>query len=91
MQVRWTEDAYSDLEAAAQYLFEHAGDRAGELVRALYEAPLSLTRFPARGRPGRKHGTRELILTSLPYFIVYRISDDAVHVLRILHTAQRWP
>jgi toxin ParE1/3/4 len=36
-------------------------------------------------------GTRELVLTPLPYIVVYRIADDVIHILRILHRAQKWP
>jgi len=34
-------------------------------------------------------GTRELILPSLPYIIVYRTKDDFVEVLRIYHASQQ--
>jgi toxin ParE1/3/4 len=47
--------------------------------------------FPHRGRPGKKENTRELVLSPLPYIVVYRIAGDAVNILRILHGAQKWP
>jgi toxin ParE1/3/4 len=47
--------------------------------------------FPHRGRPGKKEGTRELVLSPLPYLVVYGISGDAVHIVRVLHGAQKWP
>jgi toxin ParE1/3/4 len=47
--------------------------------------------FPHRGRPGKKEGTREMVLSPLPYIVVYRIASDAIHNLRILHGAQKWP
>ncbi len=33
-------------------------------------------------------GTRELIVTNLPYIVLYRVSGDAVEILRVFHTAQ---
>jgi plasmid stabilization system protein ParE len=33
MQLRWTEEAARDLECIADYLFEHAPERATDLVR----------------------------------------------------------
>jgi len=36
-------------------------------------ATATLVNFLDRGRPGRKEGTRELVVPSLPYFVVYRI------------------
>ncbi len=91
MELRWTESAAADLERIADYLFAQAPDRAERLVRAIYEAPQALLAFPHRGRPGKKDGTRELMIASLPWLVVYTVSDDVIHVVRILHGAQRWP
>jgi toxin ParE1/3/4 len=91
MDLRWTEAAAADLERIAEYLFAHAPDRAPRLVRAVYEAPETLLTFPLRGRPGKKQGTRELVIARLPWIVVYTVRNDVIHVVRILHGAQRWP
>lgn len=84
-------EAADDLERISSYLFEKTPLHAPELVRAIYSAPAVLLQFPRRGRPGKKEGTRELALTRLPYIVVYRVSGDIIHILRILHGAQKWP
>jgi addiction module RelE/StbE family toxin len=91
MQLRWSEEAASDLERITNYLFKEAPQHAPELVRAIYKAPSALLTFPNLGRSGKKEDTRELVLSPLPYVIVYRIAGDAIHILRILHGAQKWP
>jgi toxin ParE1/3/4 len=91
MQVRWTEDAAADLDAIANYLFERTPVHARRIVFEIYNTPESLISFPLGGRPGRKPGTRELIFPSLPYLLIYSVSDDIIHIVRILHGAQRWP
>jgi len=91
MELRWTEESAADLERITDYLFEHAPNRAAELVREIYDAPADLLTFPRRGRPGKKTGTRELVLSPLPYIVVYQITGDVIHLIRILHGAQRWP
>jgi addiction module RelE/StbE family toxin len=91
MQLRWTEEAANDLERIADYLLLHAPDRAEELVRRVYNAPAALLNFSNRGRPGKREGTRELVLAPLPYVVVYTVRDDVVFVVRILHGAQQWP
>ncbi|MGH9630200.1 MAG: type II toxin-antitoxin system RelE/ParE family toxin [Bryobacteraceae bacterium] len=63
MELRWTQEAASDLEQIADYLFEHTPDRAERLVRALYDAPATLLTFSNRERPGKKEDTRELVLS----------------------------
>jgi len=91
MELRWTEEAADDLEQIAKYLIKQTPERAAGLVRSIYNAPTALLTFPHRGRPGRKDGTREFVIPSLQYIVVYRISDDVIHLVRILHTAQKWP
>jgi addiction module RelE/StbE family toxin len=91
MQLRWTEEAAADLERITDYLFEHTPERAARLVRALYEAPTTLVTFPNRGRPGKKEGTREFVMSPLPYIVVYTVRSEVVYVVRILHGAQQWP
>ena len=91
MQLRWTVEAATDLERIADYLFTHTPDRAAELVRMVYDAPAALLTFPHRGRPGRKEGTRELVLSPLPDLVVYAARGDVIFVVRILHGAQQWP
>jgi toxin ParE1/3/4 len=90
MQLRWTTAATSDLEAIANYLFDNSPQNAAQLIRKVYEAPLRLINFPNLGRPGKKEGTRELVLTPLPYVVVYQIVNGALFVVRILHGAQDW-
>ena len=91
MRVRWTSAAAEDLENIANYLFEKTPENAPRLIREIYGAPSALKSFPKRGRVGKKEGTRELVMPSLPYVIVYQVRGDTVHIVRILHTSQDWP
>ena len=91
MQLRWTEEAAADLDAIADYLFEQTPVHARRIVLEIYESPEILTSFPLRGRLGRKPGTRELVLPSLPYILIYTVSDNLIYIVRILHGAQKYP
>jgi addiction module RelE/StbE family toxin len=91
MELRWTKEAAADLENIANYLSQKTPERAAELVRGVYNAPAALLTFPYRGREGRKEGTRELVLSPLPYILIYQVRGEPVHVVRILHGAQKWP
>jgi toxin ParE1/3/4 len=91
MKLRWTREAADDLELIADHLIQQVPERAGDLIRALYEAPHSLLTFPHRGRPGKKPGTRELVMSPLPYLVVYQVRGEVAVVVRLLHGAQRWP
>jgi addiction module RelE/StbE family toxin len=92
MRIRWTQPAANDLIRICDYTEEHDGPgQARHLALRLYEGVDSLAQFPLRGRPGRLAGTRELVYSGLPFLAVYRVRDDVIEVLRILHGAQRWP
>ena len=89
--VRWTRAAADDLEGIGRYLTDHQPAFAQSTVRTLYDAAQSLTQFPHRGRVGREANTRELVVSPLPYVIVYRVAGDVVFIARIVHGAQDWP
>jgi len=71
MRLRWTEEAANDLERIADYLVQNTPRRAQGLIERIYDATGSLLTLPDRGRPGKVKGTRELVLTALPYVVVY--------------------
>ena len=92
MRIRWTEPAASDFTGICDYISEHDGPEAARLVALrIYEGIGSLTKFPRRGRPGRKSNTRELVFSGIPFLVVYRIRENVIEISRILHGAQRWP
>jgi toxin ParE1/3/4 len=89
MRVRWTAPAAIDLENIHHYLQEHYPEHRNKTILTLYRAAKSLRWAALRGRHGRVEGTRELILPSLPYIIVYRIKNEIVEVLRVYHASQQ--
>jgi addiction module RelE/StbE family toxin len=91
MRLRWSAAAAGDLENIADFLFEKTLQNAPQLIHRIYDATQSLQKFPNRGRPGKKMGTRELLIPALPYFVVYQVKGDALYIVRILHSSQRWP
>lgn len=66
---------------------------------SIYQTVTSLTYVfvllafrPHKGRNGRVEGTRELVIH--PHFVlVYEVDSQwgKVYILRVLHTAQKWP
>ena len=92
MPIRWTPPAARDLTQIADYIQEKDGPApARRVALAIHEAVSRLSRFPQLGRPGKKAGTRELVIAGLPYLAVYRVHENVVELLRILHGARRWP
>lgn len=46
---------------------------------------------PLMGRIGKAKATREWVVTRSPYISIYRVTPEAVEVLRVMYGAQRWP
>jgi len=90
MRIRWTVPAAEDLEGIAHYLRQQYPHLAGTTIRTIYLRIHSLKASPNLGRHGHRSGTRELVLTPLPYVVVYAVRADAVEILHIHHGAQDW-
>ena len=50
-----------------------------------------LANVPQPRQTRQEEGTRELVMSPLPYIVVYTVRGDAVYVVRIPHGAQQWP
>ena len=91
MQSRWTRRALRSLDGIAEHIAHDQPDAAWRMVSRVRESAAMLDRFPSAGRPGRVSGTRELVIDSTPFIIAYRVRNDAVEILAVLHTSRRWP
>lgn len=91
MRVEWLPEAQRGLAAQLEWVAERDPWAAVDLGEAVHAAVGRLADHPAMGRPGRLAGTRELVVTGTPYAVVYQLEAAAVVVLRVLHSAQRWP
>jgi len=87
----WSLDAEADLDSITDYIAED-NPQAAVTIRDEIERRLAMLGLrPRLGRRGRVRGTREMVLAGTPYIAVYRVVDDDVLVLRVLHGARRWP
>jgi toxin ParE1/3/4 len=92
MRILWTALALSDLRALHAYIARDDKRAANDIVaRITSRAEQQLCCLPESGRPGRVARTRELVLTDTPYILPYRIVGDTIRILRVFHSARRWP
>lgn len=92
MRLRWTRLAERDLDDIAAYIGLDSPAAAARVVLELIDQTETLlSRHVALGRPGRVLGTRELVIRGLPYIIAYRVRENTIEILRVLHTSRRWP
>jgi toxin ParE1/3/4 len=91
VKVRITATARRDIDAIAAYISARDEQAAQRIRQAIARAVVGLGAFPLLGRPGRLAGTRERPLSRYPYVLIYRIQNDVLFVLRVLHQHQQWP
>ncbi|MEH0195374.1 type II toxin-antitoxin system RelE/ParE family toxin [Caulobacter sp. CCNWLY153] len=82
-RVVWTAEAVDNLDSIFTYVASFNASAAARLAQRLHAAANSLDANPERGRPIPK-GLRELAVIA-PYLIRYRITENAVIILRIRH------
>ena len=92
MRLRWTKRAERDLDEIASYIGHDSPAAAARVILELIDrVAANLTKHPAIGRAGRVLGTRELVIGELPYVVPYRVREQDIEILRVLHTSRRWP
>ncbi len=91
MQVKWTTAALQALEAEGDYIAEDNPRAAARVMSRLRKYSTGLKGNPFMGRTGRVEGTRELIVSDLPYILPYRIKGEEIQILTVFHTSRNWP
>ncbi len=90
MLIRWSPEAAADFVGIIKYIRHQNPSAADRVAHSIYDSVTLLEPFPNKGRQGRVRGTRELVVPSLPFIVIYRINPDAVEIVRLLHGSQRW-
>ena len=84
--LRWTNRALGRLDQITAYIAKDNPARATTFVKELRNK-MDILKSHQLGKAGRVFGTRELVLHP-NYLAVYRVKDDEVQIITILHTAQ---
>lgn len=90
-QVRWTPEALDDLGSLRDFIAARNPVAAAGVLARVFETAARLARFPRIGHHGRVPGTREFVVSRTPYFLIYRVEELAVDILRVMHGARQWP
>lgn len=91
MRIRWQDDAINDLIQVRRFIAIDNPSAAAKIADRIRSAVPELADQPSMGRPGRVPGTRELVLVDVPYIIAYRVEENSVVILRVLHCSRKWP
>jgi addiction module RelE/StbE family toxin len=88
-RIRWTVRALRRLDEIGAYIQNDDPDAAARVVARLVVSVDMLAELPAAGRIGRITGTREVVLSDVPYIIAYRVRQD-IEIITVMHASQKW-
>lgn len=84
MKVAWATPALDDLDEIRAWVAREDTGVARVVAARILDAVDVLESQPNLGRPGRVQGTREFAAPKTPFVIFYRVTSDAVEILRVL-------
>lgn len=90
MKLKWRAAALRDRERIMDFVALDNPQAALDLDTLFEKKSDSLIEQPKLFKAGRIKGTREAVVHP-NYVLVYQVSDNAVTILRVLHTSQAWP
>lgn len=90
MIVRRSTRAAKDLDRIARFIERDDPDAALRVTRKVFDDCVAIGNFPECGRPGHRKNTRELIISVLPYTVIYKVEAEVIVILHIFHGAQDW-
>ena len=90
MKINWTEPAILDLESIRDYIARDAEYYATQFVKKIIEAIENLKKFPMIGRSvpeaEQEKNIKELLFHN--YRIIYRIEEEHILILSVIHGAR---
>jgi toxin ParE1/3/4 len=88
--VAWSKGALRDLEGIVTYIAADKEAAAEHLRERIEQSVLPAAEHPYLFRPGKRSGTREIVAHP-NYIVVYRILEDRIRVVAVVHTRRRYP
>ena len=92
MRVHWTNRALDHLLSIHGYVAQNSDIYADRLIDRLTRRSEQIALFPQSGRmvpEYQRADIREVI--ERPYRIIYRVKEEQIDVLSVIHSAQRLP
>ena len=87
----WLPSASMTRDAQLDYIAQESLTAAINQDAEIEKQVDRLLQYPEMGRPGRIKTTRELVIGRTPFIVAYRVKDERIEILRVLHGAQQWP
>jgi len=84
--------ANQDLDDIELYIFKDNPTAAVDVILTILDKiETVIATNPSIGRKGRMLGTREFVLSDLPYIIPYKVKNNILEIVRVIHTSRKFP
>lgn len=91
MKIKWVRLALKDIQSIADFISIDSTAVSKKIIQLIYSRVQILANQPYIGRSGRVNDTRELVIDGTPFIVPYRIKNNEVEILRIMHASRKWP
>lgn len=92
MRVHWTSTALDHLLSIYEYIGRNSPEYADRVVDRLTRRSEQIGAFPGSGRRVPEYDRKDVReVIEAPYRIIYRVREEQVDVLAVLHGAQQLP
>jgi plasmid stabilization system protein ParE len=85
----WSGPALRDVDGIRLFFRDVDRDAGRRIIRSIRDRTKLLVRHPYAGEP-LDDTRRKLSIDRFPYVVIYRVSADAIFIVRIHHAAQDW-
>ena len=89
MELRFTRPAHQDIASILEYIGDRSPQGARRVLHSFEQAFQRLLFFPESGRDtGRGDQTRQVVIATFPFIVIYRVQGEVIEILRVRHTAR---
>jgi len=88
--INWTNEARLDLKEILSFISDKNQQAAEKLEYQIFEAVEQLVEHPYLYRVGVVAATREIVAHP-NYLVVYRVTNEHIEILSVLHARQQYP
>ena len=89
MEIRFSQNALSDLHAVYDYIALENPDYAQKVLKRIEVAVDRLADHPQLGRVSRVEGVRELIISNTPYIVAYKKFEGCLNIIAVIHSSRK--
>jgi toxin ParE1/3/4 len=87
----WLPEAIAEKDNLIDYIADRNILAALGVDQHIGQQVNQLAEFPLLGRKGRIPNTFELVISSTPFIVAYRLRENEVQILHVFHSRRNWP